>query len=290
MKLLHRLSPHLPPIVTVLAVLMVLGTARPAAGRPEDKPTAPRLEFRILANAEDDKEGLDAARKFLAGAKDDARRKAELQKRAEQSQPPPPMKLAGDKAPTYSWVEVGPAERLALKLEGDVDPEVKQYYTEFREKVARAREKGETFLLASGQLLLYSRPCQNTRLTKKERERKKVDYFLLTRDPAPGTALTSEHLTGVKASEAPGGGRAVSLTLNQKGGELLYEVTSRNKPTRGGLFRRHLAIVFDGQIFAAPAIHAPIRGREAWIYGLFTAKEVDAMVEALRKGIAKDKK
>jgi hypothetical protein len=289
MKRLHRLFPNLLRIVTVLAGLAVLGTARPATGRPEDKPAAPRLEFRILANAEDDKDGLDAARKFLAGAKDDARRKAELQKRAEQGQPPPPVKLAGEKAPTYSWVEVGPAERLALKLEGDVDPEAKQRHTEFQEKVARARAKGETFLLASGQLLLYSRPCQNTRLTKEERERKKVDYFLLIRDPAPGTALTDEHLTGVKASEAPGGGRAVSLTLNQKGGELLYEVTSRNKPTQGG-FRRHLAVIFDGRIFAAPAIHAPIRGREAMIAGQFTAKEVDAMVEALRKGIAKDKK
>jgi hypothetical protein len=246
------------------------------------------LEFRILANAKDDAKALEAASKYFAEAREDAKRKAELQKLAEEGKPPDPLKVATDKAPGYGWLEVGDVELRSLHLaEGEKSDEA---WDAFRKEVAGAREKGEPIVLKRflEECLLYSRNCQSTKLSKEEREKKKVEYFLLMRDPEKDKAVTGEYLVEVKADEVFNG-PAIQFRLSKKGGDLFHELTSKNRPDKNGEYRRHLAIILDGKIMTAPAIHQPI-STNGVISGRFTRAEVDAIVEILRSDLSKDKK
>jgi hypothetical protein len=75
-----------------------------------------RLEFRILANLEDDDVALAAAQKYFRDANNNPDRMAELRQLAEEGKPPPPVNVATDKAPGYSWVEASDAEVRSLCL------------------------------------------------------------------------------------------------------------------------------------------------------------------------------
>jgi preprotein translocase subunit SecD len=250
-----------------------------------------RLEFCILANKNDDEEGIEAAARQIVRARDDAAVRKELDRRAKQGEPPPgptPADPAGFASPlgrfTYSWVEVGRPELAALHLTepasevGEPDPGL-------RAQVADAREKGETVPLPNlGGALLYSRPCADGRLTQEQRERKGSDFFLLTRDPERDKALTGAYLAQASAREVQGR-PAVDLRFNKRGGELLHELTERNRPTGADedVFRRHLAVILDGQIMTAPSLIGVI-GERAQITGNFTPQEVDQIVLILRAG------
>jgi hypothetical protein len=61
--------------------------------RGEAKEKGPRLEFRILANKQDEPKALEAASKYLAAASKDAKRKTELEERAKAGLPPPVPKV-----------------------------------------------------------------------------------------------------------------------------------------------------------------------------------------------------
>jgi hypothetical protein len=146
---------------------------------------------------------------------------------------------------------------------------------------------------------LYSWPCQSTKLSAKERAKKKYDYFLLARDPHKGKAVTGRRLMDVQAIEERPirfhgeviRRRSIRMRLSKAGGKLLHELTSKNLPTKTDEeydleFRRHLAIIVDGRIFSAPAIIAAQR-TEAYFTGPFTKKEVEAFVKALRSDMPK---
>lgn len=72
------------------------------------------LEFRIAANAFDDKYGIDAAAKYLA----DPQNQATLTTNALEGKPPPPVLAQKDDPNGYSyhWVELGKSERKSLGL------------------------------------------------------------------------------------------------------------------------------------------------------------------------------
>jgi preprotein translocase subunit SecD len=139
--------------------------------------------------------------------------------------------------------------------------------------------------------LLYSRPCQNAKLPKAERERKKFEYFLLTRDPQPGKALTGQHLTSARAGRDARDRPCVIFELNKKGAELMAELSSGNLPSpdEDVFFNRHMAIILDRRIVAAPALRGKIGDRAA-ISGRFTRAEIDAIVTVLRGGLPPKKK
>jgi hypothetical protein len=259
--------PHHPWLAVLLAVPGVLA----APGCPtEEQPTgqAVSLEFRILANQRDDAEALEAAKKYLADAAKAPKLQEELRPRARDGLPPPPLAKSTDKAPGYTWFAIGPALRRSLNLDNEA---------------AAARARGEPLVLGSSLdgCLLYSRPCESTKLSDEERKKKRFDYFLLTRDPRKGKAVTGAYLVRAKAGEDAGGTPCVLFSLNKEGGVLLRELTSANLPSRDDGFKRHLAILLDGVIVSAPTLNAGI-GEDGMITGRFTHDEVEAIARLLR--------
>jgi preprotein translocase subunit SecD len=78
---------------------------------------------------------------------------------------------------------------------------------------------------------------------------------------------------------------AVHFTFTAEGGELFANLTRKNVPSGPGgeQFKRHLAIILDGQVMSAPTIISEIR-QGGQITGNFTKKEVDNLVNILRAG------
>jgi len=257
------------------------------------------LEFRILANDRDDREAIEAAKAYveaqgLSGKEKDDR-EAELTRLAEKGLPPPAPKNAdgtskfpwstgnGSGVTGYSWVELGRQERRSLSLDNAAKTGEGRNH-DLWDQAEKAREKGLTIPVLS-QGLLYSRKCQNRRLTEEERKEKLIEYFLLTRDPAEKSeAITGDYLVNAYPTEDRAK-LAVGFTFNTAGGELFNKVTTENKPTStgpGGFFR-HLAILLDSQIVSAPTINSPIR-TSGVITGNFTKKEVNQLVNIFRAG------
>jgi hypothetical protein len=268
-------------------------------GEAEEK--GPRLEFRILANKQDEPKALEAASKYLAAASKDAKRKKELEEQAKGGQPPPVPKAKTAKAPGYTWVELGPSELRFVQLNNEVanDKEKNGLW----KKAAAARAKGQALLLGTtGRLhdcLLYSRRCLNTKLPAKERAKKKYDYFLLTRDPHKGKAVTGRHLVELQAVESKPlrfqgeviRHRGLRIRLSKAGGELMHQLTSENLPTPAEKdddleCERHLAIIVDGRIISAPRNRKALRA-DVEFSGEFTKKEVEAFVKVLRRDMPK---
>jgi preprotein translocase subunit SecD len=254
--------------------------------------TTGSLEFRIVANPSDDKTGIDAARAYFVRARTDANAKDELERLAGKGSPPAPVRPAnGETWPngcTYSWFELGRAERAALKLNNTAaeNPDPQTLWN----KAAEARQNG-TILPVPGLFCLFSRPCQNRLLPAAERDRKQWEYFVLCRDPekAPQTGapmrITGMHITQARASSDAAGRPAVAFHLNEQGGKWFLDLTSRNKPsgTSENTFRRRLAIILDGQVLTEAPLDAPI-GQDGIITGNFAQQDVDDLVTFLRAG------
>jgi SecD/SecF fusion protein len=251
------------------------------------------LEFRILANNTDDKEAIDAAKKYFVDAHTDVTKKEELERLALAGQPPPPPTNAnnGLEFPTgtdigdysYSWVELGIKERHQLGLSNNRERDASPM--SLWRQAADAREKGETVDLPPqfGGGLLYSRKFVNLRRGDKDRD-KKYEYFILTRDSQKGKEITGKDLV-TAFPENVNLKLAVGFKFNDHGGELFRELTTKNKPTGTGetAFKRHLAIVLDGLIESAPSLNAII-STDGVIEGTFTKEEVDDLVRVFRAG------
>lgn len=251
------------------------------------------LEFRILANNEDDRDAIEAARKYIdeqnEPTEEGKERKKHLLDLAEKDKAPPvpagpeeglyDTRLGRFK---YTWVELGKSERKSLGLDNESANNDPRW-----QRAAEARKRGQALLLSDyGQTLLYSRECVNLRLPPEERTNKKVEYFLLVRDPEPSKEVTGQYL--VRAE--PGTDNrslkpAVHFTFNTAGGNLFYDLTQNNKPSEAGgaQFHRHLAIILDNKIVSAPTLNEPIRS-QGQISGNFTQKEVERLVSVLRAG------
>jgi len=270
------------------------------------------LEFRILANQNDDAKGIDDAMKYV---NDPANK--QLMDDNQSKGLPPAIRLDNDKKPiryeiatrgknsvvTYSWVELGPQERRALNLDNAArtDPVRSTIWarakTLTRGKAAQIPDSSggttERFLLQGS--LFYSRECKDRNLPEDERRKKEVEYFILTRDPE-FESLTSDIRTPkidgsflVNAYGAPGQDLrpTVHFSFNTAGGELFGNITRKNVSDSAGpegtQKRRHLAIILDGLVMSAPTINSEIR-TQGQISGNFTQKEVDSLVNILRAG------
>lgn len=259
------------------------------------------LEFRILANQRDDTDAIKIAEDYIA----DPKNKEMLDKLAREGKvpppPPPPEGGAFETAKgrlTYSWAELGKQERHDLGLdnaaENDTEPErgTGAPRNVFWKSVADARANYKCVVLPQfGGALLFSRKCDDLKIRPEDREQKKYEYFVLTRDPErdPVTgepkAITGQYLVNAGLTTDNQLKPAVSFRFNTRGGDLFYDVTSKNAPegSRGTEFKRHLAILLDGKIISAPSLNQPIR-TDGMISGSFTVKDVQRMVTILRSG------
>lgn len=269
-----------------------------------------RLEFRILANATDDFEAIERAKQIL----NDGGLANELQFLQERGLPPPtplPQVYTIKVGPhtsliTYGWVELGPHERRALNLDNDAEKDPARNSAWLKAKENRGRATTLNFADAGPErtihhgALFYSRECKDRNLTEDERRKKAVEYFVLARDPELDakkpekegvTARRTRRVDGsmlANASVSEQAGRpAVSFTMNQDGTELFRTLTRKNVPTGDGpdemKVKRHLAIIFDGQVLSAPTINSEV-GSQGQITGSFTKEEVQSMVDILRGG------
>jgi len=257
---------------------------------------AGQLEFRILANEKDDAKPIEEAQKHFATAGTDDAAKEALNQLAKAGKPPAPPQ-AGDMQEfttakgkfSYSWLELSPGQRYTLGLDNEAEKNEERKANWL--KAAEARKAGKPLVFGPGSLLLYSRDCQDERLSKEDRERKKYDYFLLGRDPHkdPKTsaprALTGQHIVEARAIQGRGEHPVVEIRFNKEGGDILFALTNGNLPTGAGAdtFYRHLAIILDRQIMTAPRLHVAIRDT-AQITGNFTGAEVQRLVDFLRDG------
>ena len=152
------------------------------------------LEFRILANTIDDKDAIEAARKYFADAQKDPKDKADLEALAVAGRPPPPPKSdapdglfddfrrADAGRYSYTWVELGKAERKQLGLNNAAEKSDEPAIAQHWKSVAEARDKGETIPILERQCLLYSRRVMNPRLSDKDADKK---YRVLRSHPRP---------------------------------------------------------------------------------------------------------
>jgi SecD/SecF fusion protein len=255
-----------------------------------------RLEFRFLANGQDDEEAIQAARDYFKKPSS----KAELERLEVRAEPPPPprredgspsfpVRLPDEPPHTYSWVELGKQELYSLQLNSQVLNEPAQ--ATLKAEVERALKTGEPFSRGDGsQTFLYVRRITDwTRRSSQIKDRelgKKLEYFILVRDPLKGEEITGDYLVGASPGHTSSGMLAIDFRFNTQGGNLFYDATKKNKPTgsKETGFHRHLAIIFDGQIISAPTINEAIR-TSGQIYGkTFTQQEIDDVVRILRAG------
>ncbi len=274
------------------------------------------LEFRILANAHDDKEAIAETKAMF----DNPLVRQDLDERRKSGKLPPAPTRTGmpndilkqydlslargaKSRVTYGWVELGPQERQSLGLDNAArtDPgrgHAWHYLAQRRGEAHQIppayRQVDDVRQYMLGGALFYSRECEDRNLPEEERRKKKVEYFVLTRNPEidPDTAQETPRITGdylSSAAPAPAEGRpAVSFTFNPRGGELFRTLTRKNVPSEGAggegaQIKRHLAIILDGLIQSAPTINSEI-GQHGQITGNFTPREVDVLVNTLRAG------
>jgi SecD/SecF fusion protein len=259
------------------------------------------LEFRILANQQDDADAIKVAQAYM----DNPANKPELERLALAGSPPPPPAPPADKAVklptgamafptkkgnyTYSWIELGKEERHALGLNNAAkdDPARNSQWKQF------ADNRGKALIIGGSRrdILVYSRPSEDLKLPPEQRKAKSVEYFVLTRDPEvdPTTGesqgVTGRDLSSAKADHDQYLKPDVVFHFNTSGGDRFYEMTSKNLPTgaEGSQFSRQLAIVLDGQVVSSAAIQQAIR-TDGQITGDFTMQKVNDIVSILRAG------
>jgi hypothetical protein len=250
------------------------------------------LHFVIVANTADDSDGIKAAEDYFGTGPDkpgtvDGNRLRVATLNGTVPPPPPEGPFnAGDLGRfNYSWVELGPAERIRLGLDNATGQKAEP--DSFWKQMEEARQSHWVVQHATvpgtyRTNLYYSREIVNPdRLPEMLRD-KKYEYFVLCRDPAQtedgsSAAVTGDLLVKVYPTEDKQRGRAVGFTFNSQGAKRLSDLTAANKD-------RSLAIVLDDQIRSAPNILEPITGGTGLIHGNYTQEEVNRLVDILNAG------
>jgi SecD/SecF fusion protein len=247
------------------------------------------LEFRILANATDDKEAIDQAIGIINNMSPE-----EADRLAKAGQPPPPPVRDGGFAAKamsdstvdgvqYAWVEIGKEERESMGLNNKA-PDVGL-------KLALKNQRGKAYLHTGSHsdsnsarqysMLLYSREFKKAKATEDE-QAKQVEYFVLTRvSPVDAVKVASPVSLTANSDAGPTGDPEVQFTFNADGASQFGAVTQRNRKDQGVI--RNLCIILDDKVVSAPTLNEPIRDRGR-IMGKFTKQSVDRLVYILRSG------
>jgi SecD/SecF fusion protein len=250
------------------------------------------LEFRILANPEDDRDGMTAAAKLINEPTDD--QKKELEKAAKKGLPPPapdqdyPVKAAGtdEVMVRYAWLEVGKEEREQYGLSqayATSPPPAKSsrfsptwLYPEFE------KQRGKAFRPSlANNILFYSREFVKEVPASDEKD-KKVEYFMLTRiSEKDRLRVAGDVRVKAQAGEREGNPAVDFRFVTAYGANQFGEMTERNKKTS---FKRHLAIAMDDKIVSAPTLDAVLRESGTISGSGFRTAEVNQLVSILRSG------
>ncbi len=255
------------------------------------------LEFRILANFEDDREGILEAQRLLDSPTPGDTTIADRAKSGKV--PPAPagtfkVKASGDEIDVrYEWVELGREEREGRGLSSAYakEPPPKKFgkgvnwdYSELEASRNRTllQRRGSTGNL-SVSYLYYSRPFGKQSRTKDE-ETKDVEYFLLTRvSTADNVRVVGDVRISARSEQDKDTNPAVGFTFETPAGSKMFrDMTDRNKPTDAMV--RSLAVIMDDKIVSAPTLNAVLPGSGIISGGSFTQKAVNQLVNILRSG------
>jgi SecD/SecF fusion protein len=274
------------------------------------------LEFRIIANGTDDQEGLRAARDAI----DAANKSGALKVSAEAGLPPPApvgdynVEIGESKSKVkYVWTELAPEYRADMGLsnssEGSAESNLWAMMKGARDRVVPLSGARGGWTpnadLVNCTMILYSRECvSRERLAiealelerlrrdnpgKKDEEleplrnRKKVEYFVLTRTgPEDSVKIENQITLTASAGQDKSFNPSVDFSLNSAGGQLFGKMTRRNKKDRNGVGRL-LAVVLDEKLVSAATIESEITTR-GQITGKFDLKKVNRDVQILRSG------
>jgi hypothetical protein len=274
------------------------------------------LELVMLANSVDDTKAIEDAKKYF----EDPANRAEIEHCQKEGLPPSaprkatskvlakyPLKLAKDNKSlvTYRWVEIGPNELHFLNLDNAAESDSKRNRTWNEAKIVRSAGKASMLedlgffgrrRHASG-ALYYSRECRNRKLTEDERAQKKLEYFVLVRNPEIDpddekqeieTPTISENLVVAASHRKDEDFPSVEVQLSNKGAKLFATILRKNEGSynEDGSFKfiRHMGIILDNQLHSAPTVHSEITTGRFHIYlrpNPFTQKEIDELVERL---------
>ena len=257
------------------------------------------LEFRILANNQDDREAIDDAQQLLINP--DSETLAELKVRAEKGLPP----LAPDQQYTvevsgrgpvdgvrYEWVELGPVMREDYGLSNKYatepptptrsDKNPTHYYPLF------AEQRGQPVVLPGSTNLYYSRNFIKDKQNANEKD-KGVEYYVLTRvSPLDAMKVTRdlglEAFSTVDERQNP----AVRFKLQGEGARRFEDLTERNKPDSKdeSSFKRQMAVIMDNMVYSAPSLQSALPGGGVINGGDngFKQAEVNDFVQILQSG------
>ena len=252
------------------------------------------LRFTILANNRDDEAAFAETEQMFKSPNI----KATLESDRDTGKPPPApvateaegFEVSTAAGPigryTYSWVELGKEQRKLHNLDNasENDP--------FWKLAEKARQTNNGLFRDFGDRhLMFSRSVPAERddewAKAHKGERKKYEYFQLTRDAEPGKEVTGQYLVRADAStDNKTSTPAVSFTFSNEGGNLFFDLTTKNRPTEissNDKFYRDLAIVLDGFIVSVARLNEPIHD-SGQISGNFTKDRVDSLVAILRSG------
>ncbi len=255
------------------------------------------LEFRVLANTQDDKEAVTDAQKMIDQA--DEATKLDLKQAAERGLPPSApinktylVKAAGEiELPvTYEWVELGKEEREGLGLSSKYDESPKVIRSTKGDRIEMtnqilAAKRGMTHVENSAgdrgpsSYLMYSRVMlKKERLT--DEAGKKVEYFVLTRsNPEDSIKVTGDVQVSANSDRDSSGQPAVGFQF-VRGGTQFENLTRRNRATS---MHRHMAVIMDRKVVSMPHLNDPLPGRGI-ISGNMTQANVNSQVAILQSG------
>jgi SecD/SecF fusion protein len=243
-----------------------------------------KLQFVIVANPDDDREAIDAAKAYFERPPPTA---ADILDAVAADHRPPPGPLPPDGRAfhivlgkekvdlRYSWVELGPTLRKDYRLSNEFENT-----DGFWDEMKAARDNQKT-LEHFGQLL-YSRSIRNPDQLPPEQRSKKYEYFMLCRDPeinpeGRSTAVGGQDLREVHPEADPEHGFTIAFSFNDTGSRLLADLTTKNK-------ERQLAVVLDDQIQSVATIRQPLTKGAGILYGNYTEEQVESLVNILRAG------
>ncbi len=261
------------------------------------------LEFRIIANPNDDAAGIAETRSLIERQKSDPKFKAELEDLARRGLPPPAstsnysVTVNGQTIPdtSYQWVELGPEERETYGLSNAYATEApvsrksaEKTTTWFYPDFAKARAaEGGAFAKSGATLEMAGSLFLSREFTKLQpavnEVGKQVEYFVLTR-VSPSDATKVDRDFGLVArAESRGLDPAVLFTFNSYGANKFGKISERNRKGENG-FKRQLAVIMDDKIVSAPTLDAVIKESGTISGSSFDQAGVNRLVFILRSG------
>ncbi len=261
------------------------------------------LEFRIVANTTDDREGIDEARRTLEKAATDPKTKAELEELAKRGLPPTPpqgtfkVKFDGrdEVDTTYEWVELGREERDSYGLSNAYAAQApaprrgsKETPTWLYKQFADPRVANSGVLAKAGVLvtlggdIFFTREDSRSVVPKDEKD-KKIEYFVLTRISASDAMRVDRDCGMTASSESRGLDPAVGFAFNATGASRFGKISERNRKSENG-FKRKLAIIMDEKIVSAPSLDTVITSKGQISGSSFDQGSVNRLVYILRSG------